>query len=106
MNVVCFEQSRFLRLCAVVCQKPQRPTAPGKRLRSDAAPLGSIQGQGRGCRVPAVKRCRIGCHGQQWPGASKRDAGPQISNLGHLKKFFEIEIHEKKCIFNKCLTKL
>ena len=69
--------------------KPQRPTAPGKRLRLDAAPSCGGQRQGRGCRVPAVERRCGGRHGQQWPGAP------------------EIEIHEKKvCIFSKCVEKV
>ena len=77
-----------LGLWAVVCQKPQRPTAPRKRLRRNAAAQGGERGQGRGCRVPAIKRRRSGCQGQLWPGAS--EAGPEIPS-GHLKKFFGIE---------------
>ena len=87
--------------------KPQRPIAPGKRLRPNAAALGGEPGRGEGCRVPALKRSHAGRHGQQWPGAS--EAGPEIpvSNLGHLKKVFAIEIYEKHvCICSKCLEKV
>ena len=79
--------------------KPQRPTAPGKRLRRNAAPQGSVGRPRRGCRVPAVKRRRSGCYGQQGPGASEAGsmARNPVSNLGHLYKVFGIETL-RKCL--------
>ena len=55
-----------------------RSTALGKRLRWDAAPPGGGPRQSRGCRVPAVERCRGARQERKWPGASKLQAGPEI----------------------------
>ena len=102
-----FRRLRGLGLLAVVRQKPERPAAPGKRLRPNAAPPGGILWQGEGCRVLALKRSRGGCQRHLWPGAS--EAGPEIPSptWGTSKKLFRIEIHEKKvCICSKCLEQV
>ena len=69
---------------------------PGEsRLRQHAAPLCGSQRPRRGCGAFALDRCRSGRQEQLWPGASKREAGGRnrVSDLGHLRRFFVLEIH-------------
>ena len=49
-------------------------------LRRHAAPLGGARWPRRGCRAPAVKRCRRGRQDERWPGASIREAGRDIES--------------------------
>ena len=87
--------------------KPQRPTAPGKRLRLDAAPRGCEQGRGEGCAVLGLKRRRGGCHGQQWPGAPEE--GPEIPSptWGTSESVSGLKfVRDKFCICSKCLEKV
>ena len=69
---------------------------PGEsRLRPNAAALGGNLRPRRGCRAFTFERRRGGRRGQLRPGASKREAGGRnrVSDLGHLRRFFVLEIH-------------
>ena len=90
-----FRRLRCLGACAVLRRKPQRPTAPGKRLRPNAAALRGGQRPARGCGFFALERRRGGRQGQRWPGASKAGPGNPVSDLGHYKILFGFEILRK-----------
>ena len=91
---------------AVVRQKPQRPTRPGK------PPEAERRSTGR--RGPARSRLQSSCCRKEprWMprttvarGLRGRARNP-VSNLGHLKKVFKIEIHEKNiCTCRKLFEK-
>ena len=82
------------------CRSPSGRRARGKRLRRHAAPPGGGR-PGRGCKAPADQRRRGGRQEQRSPGASEagRSRNP-VSNLGHLKKVFGIEILAKMFAFS------
>ena len=77
------------------------PDGPGKRLRRNAAPQDSIPRRGEGCRALALEGRRGGRQDERWPGASKREAGPEIPSFTWAPQL-GIEIHEKKLHVSKC----
>ena len=66
-------------------------------LRPNAAPHGGSRWRAEGCGAFAFKRRRGGLQGQRWPGASKREAGPEIPP--RLRKFSGLEILRKDLHF-------
>ena len=101
-----FGHPRGFGLLAVIRRKPQRPTAPGKRLRPNAAARCGEQRQSRGCRAFALKRRRGGRQEEGWPGTQRQ--GPEIESptWGTSKSCSGLRFREKTCIFSKCLGKV
>ena len=99
MNVFCSEQSRFLRICAVVrwSHSGQRPreSAWGATPLHKAASKGDVEA----AELLLSKGAAVDATDNYGPGLSGRARNP-VSNLGHLNKFFRLEIHEK----NVCST--
>ena len=70
----------FVQLSSSPRLRPLGRRPRESRLRPNAAGVRGRQRPRRGCRAFALDRRRGGRQGQRWPGASKREAGPEIES--------------------------
>ena len=95
LSVERVQSSAFPQLSSSPRLRPLGRRPRESRLRQHAAALGGSQRPRRGCGAFALQRRRGRRQEQRWPGASKREAGRRnrVSDLGHLRRFFVLEIH-------------